>query len=198
MEINRFEIRRQAFHICLGLAILILLINNILNSLILFIILIAGILISILSKKFKIPIIYSFLNIFERKDTLKTFPGKGTISFLVGCLLVLQLFERDIALASIMILTFGDSISHLFGWHFGRKKHPLNCLKSIEGNIAGGITGFLGAMLLHVSPLSAFLASFGAMTAEAVELRMNNQIVDDNIIVPLVAGTILYLMRIYL
>jgi len=196
MEINRFEVRRQAFHICLGLAIIILLINNILNSLILFIILIAGILISILRRKFKIPGIFFFLKIFERKDILKTFPGKGTISFLVGCLLVLQLFERDIALASIMILTFGDSVSHLFGWHFGRKKHPLNCLKSIEGNIAGGITGFLGAMFF-VSPLPALLASFGAMTAEAVELKMNNKIIDDNVIVPLVAGTIIYLMRIY-
>ena len=197
MEINKFEVRRQAFHICLGLAIIILLINNILNSLILFFMLITGVLISILSKKFNIPVIYSFLKLFERKDTLKTFPGKGTISFLVGCLLVLQLFERDIALASIMILTFGDSVSHLFGWHFGRKKHPLNCLKSIEGNIAGGITGFLGAMLF-VSPLFAFLASFGAMTAEAVELKMNNKIIDDNIIVPLVAGTIIHLMRMYL
>jgi len=197
MEINRFEVRRQAFHICLGLAIIILLINNILNSLILFIILIAGILISILSRKFKIPVIYSFLKLFERKDILKTFPGKGTISFLMGCLLVLQLFEKNIALASIIILTFGDSVSHLFGWHFGRKKHPLNCLKSIEGNIAGAFTGFLGAMLF-VSPLTALLASFGAMTAEAVELRMNNKIIDDNIIVPLIAGTIIHLMRLYL
>jgi len=163
----------------------------------LFIILIAGILISILSRKFKIPVIYSFLKLFERKDILKTFPGKGTISFLMGCLLVLQLFEKNIALASIIILTFGDSVSHLFGWHFGRKKHPLNCLKSIEGNIAGAITGFLGAMLF-VSPLTALLASFGAMTAEAVELRMNNKIIDDNIIVPLIAGTIIHLMRLYL
>ncbi len=197
MEINRFEIRRQIFHICLGLIIVILLTNNILNSLILFLILIAGILISILSRKFKIPIIYFFLKIFERKGVLKRFPGKGTISFLVGCLLVLQLFERDIALASIMILTFGDSVSHLFGLHFGRKKHPLNCLKSIEGNIAGGITGFLGAMFF-ISPLPALLASFGAMTAEAIELKMNDKIIDDNIIVPLVAGTIIYLMRVYL
>ena len=197
MEINRFEIRRQAFHICLGLIIVVLLTHNILNSLILFIILIAGILISILSKKFKIPVIYSFLKIFERKDTLKIFPGKGTISFLIGCLLVLQLFERDIALASIMILTFGDSVSHLFGWHMGRKKHPLNCLKSIEGNIAGAITGFIGA-IFFISPLPALLASFGAMTAEAVELKMNNKIVDDNIIVPLVAGTIIFLIRRFL
>lgn len=196
MEINRFEIRRQAFHICLGLAIIILLKIGILNSLILFIILIIGGIIAVLSKKFRIPVIYSFLKIFERKHALKTFPGKGTISFLIGCLLVLQLFEKDIALASIMILTFGDSVSHLFGWHVGRKKHPLNCLKSIEGNIAGGITGFLGAMFF-INPLPALLASFGAMTAEAVELKMNNKIIDDNIIIPLVAGTIIYLMRIY-
>ncbi len=197
MEINRFEIRRQAFHICLGLIIVVLLINNILNSLILFVILLIGILLSILSKKFKIPVIYSFLKIFERKATLKTFPGKGTISFLIGCLLVLQLFDRDIALASIIVLTFGDSVSHLFGWHMGRKKHPLNCFKSIEGNIAGAITGFIGAMFF-ISPLPALLASFGAMTAEAVELKMNNRIIDDNIIVPLVAGTIIHLIRIYL
>jgi len=197
MEINKFEIRRQAFHICLGLIIVVLLINNILNSLILFVILLIGILLSILSKKFKIPVIYSFLKIFERKATLKTFPGKGTISFLIGCLLVLQLFDRDIALASIIVLTFGDSVSHLFGWHMGRKKHPLNCFKSIEGNIAGAITGFIGAMFF-ISPLPALLASFGAMTAEAVELKMNNRIIDDNIIVPLVAGTIIHLIRIYL
>ncbi len=188
MEINKFEIRRQAVHICLGL---------ILNSLILFIILIIGIIISILSRKFRIPVIYSFLKLFERKHTLKTFPGRGTISFLIGCLLVLQLFEKDIALASIMILTFGDSVSHLFGWHIGRKRHPLNCLKSIEGNIAGAIAGFLGAMFF-ISPLPALLASFGAMTAEAVELKMNERIVDDNIIVPLVAGTIIYLISKFL
>ncbi len=197
MEINKFEIRRQAVHICLGLIIVILLINNILNSLILFIILIIGIIISILSRKFRIPVIYSFLKLFERKHTLKTFPGRGTISFLIGCLLVLQLFEKDIALASIMILTFGDSVSHLFGWHIGRKRHPLNCLKSIEGNIAGAIAGFLGAMFF-ISPLPALLASFGAMTAEAVELKMNERIVDDNIIVPLVAGTIIYLISKFL
>ena len=96
-----------------------------------------------------------------------------------------------------MILTFGDSVSHLFGWHMGRKKHPLNCLKSIEGNIAGAITGFIGA-IFFISPLPALLASFGAMTAEAVELKMNNKIVDDNIIVPLVAGTIIFLIRRFL
>jgi len=35
------------------------------------------------------------------------------------------------------------------------------------------------------------------MTAEAVELKMNDKIIDDNMIVPLVAGTILHLMKTY-
>jgi dolichol kinase len=196
MEINKFEIRRQIFHICLGLAIVFLLQHNTINSLTLFVVLIIGIITSLLSKKYKIPIIYHFLKIFERKKTIKNFPGRGTISFFIGCLLVAQLFERNIALASMMVLTFGDSISHLVGWHIGRKKHPLNCLKSIEGNVAGAIAGFIGAMFF-VSPLYALLASFGAMTAEAVEIKMNERIVDDNITVPLVAGTVMHLLRIY-
>ncbi len=196
MEINKFEIRRQAFHICLGLTIVALLNYNIINSLIIFIVLIAGIILSILSKKYKIPVIQQFLNIFERKETIDKFPGRGTIAFFIGCLLVLQLFEKNIALASIMILTFGDSFSHLVGWHIGRRKNPLNCLKSIEGNVAGAIAGFIGAMFF-VSPLYAFVASFTAMAAETIEIKMQERIVDDNITVPLVAGTVMHLLRIY-
>ncbi|MDD5086394.1 MAG: hypothetical protein PHV16_01450 [Candidatus Nanoarchaeia archaeon] len=196
MEINKFEIRRQIFHICLGLIIVLLLKYNIINSLVLFIILIAGIIISILSKKYNIPVIQQFLDIFERKETIKKFPGRGTIAFFIGCLLVMQLFEKNIALASIIILTFGDSFSHLVGWHIGRRKNPLNCLKSIEGNIAGAIAGFIAASFF-VNPVYAFIASFGAMTAETIEIKMQERIVDDNITVPLVAGTILYLLKIY-
>jgi len=179
------------------LIIIFLLRCNAINSLTLFVVLIAGIITSILSKKYRIPLIYQFLKTFERKETIKSFPGRGTISFFIGCLLVLQLFEKNTALASIMILTLGDSISHLVGWHIGRRKNPLNCLKSVEGNIAGAIAGSLGAMFF-VSPLHAVIASFTAMTAEAVEIKMQERIVDDNITVPLVAGTVLHLLSKYL
>lgn len=192
-----FEIRRQIFHLCLGLALLFLVKYGMLNPFRLFIILIFGIIISLLSKKFRIPVIWWFLNKFEREDQLKEFSGRGTIYFFAGVLLVLKLFPQDIAYASIIILTLGDSFSHITGRYIGRIKHPLSNVKLIEGTIAGTFFAFLGAMFF-VNPVEALLASIGAMTAEVVEFKMNQKTVDDNLIVPLVAGTIILLVRGYL
>lgn len=197
MRLNRFEIRRQALHIFIGVSLVFLLKTGILDSFRVFIMIIFGLMLSLLSKKIRIPGIYQMLVFFDRKEAVKNFPGKGVVSFMAGSLLVLQLFSTEIAYASIMVLTFGDSFSHIFGRHLRKIKNPLNGIKSLEGNIIGGFAGFLGAMLF-VSPLSAFLGSFGAMAAEAVELKMNDKIVDDNIIVPLAAGTIMYLIFLFL
>lgn len=197
MKLDTLEVRRQLFHICFGLVLLFLIANGILTSLHLLILLLLGGALSVLTRKFRLRPVYAILRFFEREHHLQKFPGKGVISFVTGTLLVLQLFPRDIAFASIMILTFGDSLSHFFGRHFGRVRNPLNGVKSVEGNIIGGLAGFLAA-LSFVNPVHAFLASFGAMAVEAVELKMNDQIVDDNIIVPLAAGTILYVIRLYL
>ena len=41
-----------------------------------------------------------------------------------------------------MVLAFDDSISHLYGLHYGKTKHPLSRTKFLEGTIAGFIAGF--------------------------------------------------------
>lgn len=194
---NYFEIRRQIFHLCLGMALLFLVKYSILNPFRLFLILIFGIILSFLSRKFKIPVVWWFLKKFEREDQLNEFPGKGTIYFFAGVLLTLKLFPQDIAYASIMVLTLGDSFSHLIGMHIGRIKHPWSNVKLVEGTIAGIFFAFLGAMFF-VHPIEALLASIGAMMAEVVEFEMNKKTVDDNLIVPLVAGTVILLVRTYL
>ncbi|MDD5530356.1 MAG: SEC59/DGK1/VTE5 family protein [bacterium] len=191
------EMRRQLLHISAGILILFLTKYGILNPARIFIILIFGIILSIVAKKVKIPVIYWFLLKFERKEELKRFPGRGVIYFFAGTLLVLMLFPADIAYASIMILALGDSISHIAGIRIGKFKHPFSKVKLIEGTLVGTLFAFIGAMFF-VSPLEALLASVGAMTAEVVEFRMNEQTVDDNLIVPLVAGTIIFLVRTYL
>lgn len=193
----KFEVKRQIFHICTGITFILLISLDILNPLRIFIILIAGIMVSLLSKKIKIPIVYWFLERFERKNEQKEFPGKGIIYFFVGVLLVLKLFPKNIALASIVILTFGDSISHLVGMRIGKIKHPLSSVKLVEGTLVGTLCAFVGA-LFFVPPLQALLGSIGAMTAEVVEFEMNKKPVDDNFIVPLVAGTIMLIVRLYL
>jgi len=193
------ENQRQVFHILLGIAFIVLIYFEILTAFRIFVILILGVIVSLLSKKYKIPLVWQLLRKFERPSVIKKFPGKGTIFFFVGVLLVLRLFEKDIALASIIILTFGDSISHIIGMKFGRIKHPLNNngKKKLEGSLAGLIAAFLGA-LIFVHPLLAFLGALAGMVAEALQLQLNNNEVDDNIIVPLVAGTAMLLARYFL
>ena len=123
------------------------------------------------------------------------FPGRGTLFFVIGSLLVIQLFELKIALAAIMVLTLGDSVSHLFGAQFGQIKNIFNgkSRKLLEGTLAGTVAGFFGAMLFVPIP-EAFLGSLGAMIAEVVQIDFNEKTLDDNMVVPLVAGTVMLIV----
>ncbi len=67
----------------------------------------------------------------------------------------------------------------------------------MEGTVAGALVGILAAAIFV--PLSqAFLGSFAAMIAEVIEIDFNQKPVDDNVVVPLVAGTVMYLLVTYL
>ena len=158
----------------------------------LFIVLVIGCLISFLSTKFYIPLISECLELFERKENAK-FPGKGVLFFFVGSLLSLQLFSKDIALASILILTFSDPLSHFIGSNFGRTI-LFNERKYIEGTFFGILVGTLFACFF-VSPILAFAGAFVAMFMETAEVAMAGQTIDDNLLIPLVAGTIMHFIR---
>lgn len=194
MEVNKFEWNRQLFHIFLGVIIVALLVYDFIDKKIISIIIIAGLILSYSSKKIEIPIINQMLQIFERKEDIKKFPGKGIIFYFVGAYIALLVFPKDIAMASIMVLALGDSISHLYGLHYGKIKHPLSKTKFIEGTIAGTVFGFIGAFVF-LPWLEALLASFAAMIVEAIEIKIGAQQVDDNLIVPFVAGAAVWLLR---
>ena len=138
-NINSLELKRKIAHILFGIIGLLLLTYNIFNSLILFIFLIIGIFASLLSMRFKIPVISFFLDNFERTKDKIELPGRGIIFAFAGAILALQLFEKNIALASITILIFADPISHLFGKYFGKTKSLLDNKKNIEGHITGAL-----------------------------------------------------------
>jgi len=194
IRLTDFEFNRQMFHIFLGLALVLLLKYGFMGDKFILILVIIGIILSYLSKKYDIPVIRDLLQKFERKEDLEKFPGKGIIFYLIGAYVSLVLFPKEIAMASIMILAFGDSVSHMFGLHYGKRKHPLSKTKFLEGTIAGFIAGFLGA-LIFLPFLEAFLASLAAMIVEGVEMKIRAEQVDDNLIIPLVAGTVAWLIR---
>ena len=187
------ELIRQIMHILFGLLIVILFSAGLISAWILFYILIASIILSFLSIKLDVPVISWFLKNFERQNT--RLPGECFVFFLAGSLLAIKLFSQDIALASILILSFGDGISHLIGEGIGKRKILFNKSKNIEGLVFGVIAGTLAA-LFFVSFLEAFVASLAAMLVEAVEIKIRENHIDDNLFVPLVAGTAILLLRI--
>ncbi len=194
-KIPKLELRRQIFHAALGLAIIILLVLDLIGAWYIFIALLFGGLLAIMSRNYKIPVVCWFLKKFERKLAFKKLPGKGPILYFIGILLALQLFPKDIALASIAILAFGDSASHLVGKYFGTIKHPLSSKRVLEGSLAGLIAGFVGAAFF-VAPLEAFVAALAGMIIEVLEIEVNRQLVDDNVTVPLAAGTAMIVLRV--
>lgn len=194
MALFSLETRRNLFHLIIGILIVAGVYYLLLDVWIVLAVVIVGFLISAASRKRPLPLIYWFLRHFERQDDIDSgIPGRGALFFGVGLLLTMALFERDVVLASITIFILADSISPLVGVKIGRVRHPLSDQKFLEGNIAGFLVAFLGAMLF-VSPLEAFLASIFAMIIEAIDFIKGRRI-EDNVTMPLVAGITILLLR---
>jgi len=193
-DISNFEWYRQIFHIFLGIAIAALLLYDFIDKNIILMLIILGLIISYISKKTKIPVVYDLLKKFERNEEIEKFPGKGVIFYFIGAYVALLLFPKDIAMASIMVLAFGDSVSHIYGLHFGKTRYSFSKTKFIEGTIAGFIAGFIGA-LVFARWYESLLASLAAVLVEAIEIKIGAQQVDDNLIIPFVAGAVIWIIR---
>ena len=195
-KISDFEWNRQLFHIFLGIVFVVLYMYGLIGKSLILSLIVVGIILSYFSRTSKIPIICDLLNIFERKKERENFPGKGIIFYFIGVYVVLLLpFPKEVTLASIMVLALGDSVSHLYGLHYGKIKHPLSKTKFLEGTIAGFIAGFIGAFVF-LPWYEALFASLAAMIVEAIEIKIGTQQIDDNLIVPLVAASAVLLVRI--
>lgn len=109
--------------------------------------------------------------------------------WLFSCLLVLLLFDTDIAYASILILAIGDTAAGFVGRKMGRWRNPLNPKKTIEGSLAFFATSLFAAMLF-VPTQTAIVVAFVAAVVESLPMRIN-----DNLAVPLSAGLAIYLLR---
>jgi len=184
---------RRIIHVFTGISIILLIVYNILNTRLLFYFLLVSIILSLLSIKIKIPVIHKLVLMYKKEKEMP--PGRGFLFFILGSLLVLKLFPQDIALASIAILTFADPASHLFGSLLGKFK-IIDNNKHVEGTILGILIGTLSA-LFFVNFIEAFLACSIAMLAEYLEFRVANNTIDDNLIIPLIAGTVIYLLRLW-
>ncbi|MFA5797568.1 MAG: phosphatase PAP2 family protein [Candidatus Woesearchaeota archaeon] len=191
--IDWFEIRRKFFHVFLGLGILVLVRFNILTWWMSALITLTGIFIAIISTKKHIPFISQSLEVFERKEHLKTFPGRGIIVIFLSTTILLAFFDKKIVMAALMIWTLGDALSVLIGKHYGKKTHPFNTARMIEGTIAGIIAATIGAMFFVGWPI-AFAAAAISLALESLELKIFGVRVEDNLLVPIVAAGVIVLL----
>lgn len=82
----------------------------------------------------------------------------GTIYYLLGTWIVMRFFPKDIAVMSIMLLSWCDTAASTFGRLWGRYTPRIRKGKSLAGSIAAMLVGvvtaawFWGSLALYVGP----------------------------------------------
>ncbi len=132
-------------------------------------------------------------------------PFLGAFWFCFGLGLTFLIFPIEIATAAGLILAVGDSLSTLVGMGYGRHKIVGN--KTLEGSITFFLVSFLMAMFslgimfdgVDAIPAIAFIGSISATFLELIpEVNFvrewkRKEIVDDNWLIPLISGLIMYI-----
>jgi len=192
--LTKLEVKRQLIHILYGLSLAALLLFNVLNKTSLLIWLgLVSLVLFLVAKKVTVPFFSSCLKHLERDAEKVGFRAKGFFFYTLGVVITVFLFDKKIALAAIMILAFGDSISRLVG-PYGYLKHPWNSSKFVEGVIVGGaIAALTAAPFVGVIP--ALVAASVAMSIESLDIKINGLKVDDNLTIPLVSAATIYLLH---
>lgn len=115
----------------------------------------------------------------------------GASYILTSACLVIALFDKPIAMASLVFIIVGDTAAALIGRRFGRHKIGH---KSIEGSLSFLIVS--AVVVLIIPDLNIIVGLTGAVAAtiaEAVTLRL-----DDNTTVPLISGLVMHLLNVIL
>lgn len=139
----------------------------------------------------KIPILSSIWKLRREKEKDKL---GGDVYILIGAILVLSIFDIRVAVAAILMTTFGDLVAALVGSRFGRNKLPVVKNKSWEGSVAEFVVdiiiGFVvfswGGYLYPSFLISLIIIIVMALTATFVEVVVNK--IDDNLLIPIFSG----------
>jgi dolichol kinase len=113
----------------------------------------------------------------------------GATFLLLGFLVSVILFEKNIAIISMLILALSDSLAAIFGMQFGKNKwHG----KTLQGSSAFFITTFLISSFFNdntgINILGAALITF----VELISGKLN-----DNVTIPVVSGLFFTLAKDY-
>jgi dolichol kinase len=106
----------------------------------------------------------------------------GSTYFSLGACLCVWLFDKPVAILSLLVLIIPDTVAALVGGTIGRT--PIFGTKTLEGSVAFFLSASLIVLLFPgIRPLVGLAAAFMATLAECLPLR-----IDDNLLIPLVMG----------
>jgi len=185
------ETKRHFFHITFGTILAILLYLQLLSATRFAILLGGSAILFLVYKHYKIPVLHQIMMALERKEDLRKFPGIGAMCFVLGCTLAVYLYPPNIAVAAIMILAWGDGIAALIG-PYGKIRY-FNPRKTWEGVLAGIIAGTIAAQF-YVALWQAFAGAGIAMLIEGLNLKIGKQRINDNLIIPIIAGFVMLII----
>ncbi len=122
----------------------------------------------------------------KKQELKQEFTGASYL--LIGSLITVLIFEKNIAILALIFLTIGDPTACLVGQFFGKIKTFQK--KTLEGTIGLITIGFLVSLLITKIPV--FYKILAAITAGIVEMLPIK--INDNITVPLTTGFVLTLL----
>ncbi|MFW5746086.1 MAG: diacylglycerol/polyprenol kinase family protein [Nanoarchaeota archaeon] len=113
------------------------------------------------------------------------------IFFLLGAIIAFAVFDFRIAVAAILMTTFGDMVAALVGKKFGRVK--IFRSQTFEGSFAEFVVDVLiGAFLIG----NLWIVLGMALTATVVEVVAHK--LDDNLLIPVCAGFVGQILVVFL
>lgn len=137
----------------------------------------------------------------------------GVIFYLAGLIIVFSFFPKDVALISLLLLSWADTSASTFGRAFGHLTPKVGPSKSLAGTLAAFATGIVSALILYQHfipkyqqfnrpgdimwtpemsklslPLLTLCCGFVGAFSEAIDIRG----IDDNFTIPVLSAIGLY------
>ncbi|MCM1985881.1 diacylglycerol/polyprenol kinase family protein [Methanococcoides seepicolus] len=130
-------------------------------------------------KGVKVPIVWKLYRSKE-KDKLS-----GTSYFLIGSIIAISIFSKEVASAAILMTTFGDSAAALVGISYGKRWIKNLPDRAWEGVISEFFVNLVIGYLFLSNWIVALTMALAATIIETLIYKL-----DDNLIIPLFSGLI--------
>lgn len=130
-------------------------------------------------KELKIPIVWKLYRSKE-KDKLS-----GNIYFLIGSIIAISIFSKEVASAAILMTTFGDSAAALIGISYGKRWIKSLPDRAWEGVISEYLVNLAIGYLFLSNWIVAIIMASAATIVETLTYKL-----DDNLLIPLFSGIV--------